>query len=82
VLVSIYKSAKKFSEDNTCRHLASDSRCKRMALAINGRYCKRTELFELSKLDKLDKLEKQHKIQYYKMKNNHELVAILKNFIC
>jgi hypothetical protein len=56
-----------------------------MALAINGRYCKRTELFELSKLAKLAKLaklEKQHKIQYYKMKNNHELVAILKNFIC
>ena len=81
----IYKSAKKFREDNTRRHLASDSRCKRMALAINGRYCKRTDLFELSKLAKLAKLaklEKQHKIQYYKMKNNHELVAILKNFIC
>jgi len=44
-----------------------------MAQAINGRYYKRTELFELAK---------QHKIQYYKMKNNHELVAILKNFIC
>jgi hypothetical protein len=59
-----------------------------MAQTINGRYYKRSELFELSKLAKLaklaklDKLEKQHKIQYYKMKNNHELVAILKNFIC
>ena len=84
----IYKSAKKCreekntkcecgityyaSEDNTYRHLASDSHCKRMALTINGRYYKRTELFELAK---------QYKIPYYKIKNNDELVAILKNII-
>jgi len=84
----IYKSAKKCreekttrcecgityyaSEDNTARHLASDSHIKRMALVINGQYYKRTELFVLAK---------QYKIPYYKMKNNDELVAILKNII-
>ena len=84
----IYKSAKKCreekitkcecginyyaSEDNTARHLASDSHIKRMALVINGQYYKRTELFVLAK---------QYKIPYYKIKNNDELVAILKNII-
>jgi len=84
----IYKSAKKCreekttkcecginyyaSEDNTTRHLASDSHIKRMALVINGQYYKRTELFVLAK---------QYKIPYYKMKNNDELVANLKNII-
>ncbi len=60
------------SEDNTYKHLASESHNKRVKMMINDKYYKQNELIVLAK---------QYKIPYYKTLSNYELIDLLKNFM-